>query len=539
VIFIVVLILTCGLSTFVGVAEPLGSFAHDTFFLLDNAYRVAQGQIPHRDFSSAWGPIMFLIDAGGLYLSKMEPTAFGYANALFGGLIAIWAFLIVRPRWPAVYACALGIYTLFLIVAPFPIGIHPLDFGYAMSYNRYGYAIFGLIVMECAADAPSARASALQRTCGAFSTGVALGLLAFLKISYAFAAIPFIVILTIASGGGYFRRFLGLGSGFLLLTFLVLCYLRFDISDTMTDLAIAAAARQTSLHLLHRLSLFDAFQCFLILLFAADLAWGAGSRATTHDRVARLHGALFAVGTVGTGYLLLISNQQWNTFPLNAYAAMGLVAAYGPVMTGRFVKWRGFSEDFSGAFLMAVCFLPFFLENGASLAGAAVDHQWPVKTDTVSLPSAGNGASLQFRSMVGRHKTETTGADYVDAVEDGMALLRRHSGDRDGILTFDEFNPFNYLLDRPSPRGGMAAAADDYIFSDTAHPTAERFLGDTRYVMIRKYDQSGQDSMERGDVDALMRIYGPALRSHFAMVEETKHWALWRRDDPPADPGQR
>ncbi len=153
--FIVALLLTCGLSVFVGVAVPLGSFAHDNFFLLDNAYRVAQGQVPHRDFSSAWGPIMFLIDAGGLYLSKMSPAAFGYANALFGGLIAVWAFLIVRPRWPAVYACALGIYTLFLIVAPFPIGIHPFDFGYAMSYNRYGYAIFGLIVMECAADAPS------------------------------------------------------------------------------------------------------------------------------------------------------------------------------------------------------------------------------------------------------------------------------------------------------------------------------------------------------------------------------------------------
>jgi len=172
-----------------------------------------------------------------------------------------------------------------------------------------------------------------------------------------------------------------------------------------------------------------------------------------------------------------------------------------------------------------------------SLAVAAV---WPTphKTHINSLASAERGTALIFGPVRGSAKTETIGADYVEALNDGLALLRRHSGPLDGVLTFDEFNPFNYLLDRPSPKGGFAATAYDYIFSDTAHPTAERFFGNATCVMVRKYTKKGQDNPEKSNVLALMRLYGPALRSHFTVVEETEHWVLWRRIDAPAT-GQR
>jgi hypothetical protein len=542
--FIAALVLVCGVSAFIGIAAPLGSFAHDTFFFLDNAYRVAQGQVPHRDFSSAWGPIMFLIDATGLWMSGMRPTGLGYANAVFGGLIAIWAFLVVRPRWSSASACTVGIYTLLLITAPFPIGIAPIDFGYAMSYNRYGYALFGIIMMECVADVPSTQSESRGRIGGAISTGIALGLLVFLKISYALVAAPFIAALTICGGAGRVRRIVWLSSGFAILTVLVLCYLRFDIADMLQDLATAAAARRMSLDLSRPIGALDLVQGILILIFAADLISGG---RIAGDRAARSHGALFALLTLAAGYLLLISNQQTNTFPLNGYAAVALVAAYGPLMTGRLLKWPGVSQTFPRTLLLAACILPFCIVNGISLAYAAVErqwpvameHQWPIKAGVIPLEFPERGASLRFRALIGERQTETAGAGYVAALNDGVALLRRHSGDRDGVLTFDEFNPFNYLLDRPSPRGGLAAAAYNYIFSDKAHPTAERFFGDTPYVLVRKYKQDGRDMLESSDVDALMRLYGPALRSHFAMVEETEHWALWRRLDAPGGSSSR
>lgn len=537
-IFIAALVLVCGLSAFIGIAAPLGSFAHDTFFLLDNAYRVIQGQVPDRDFSSAWGPVMFLIDAAGLKLSGMRPTGIGYANALFGSLIAIWAFLIVRTKWSSASACAVGIYTILLITAPFPISSNPFDFGYAMIYNRYGYALFGIVMMECAVAAPPVHSGTRPSMGGAISTGIALGLLAFLKISYAIVAVPFVAVLVVAAGTGATRRLIGLSSGFAILAVLILCYLRFDVSDMLRDLATAAAARQRSLQPFCLISALDLIQCILVLLFAVGMAYSA-KLGIARDRAARFHGALFALLTAAAGYLLLISNQQSDTFPLNGYAAVALVAAYGPLMTTKPLNWPGFSPGFPMTLLLGVCFLPLCIVNGISLAGAAKERLLPIRTITIPLASPERSAGLLFHPEKNANKTETTGADYVEALTDGLALLRRHSGNLDGVLTFDEFNPFNYLLDRPSPRGGFAAAAYNYIFSDAAHPTAERFFGNTRYVMVRKYESENPISPEANDVLGLMRIYGSALQSHFTIVEETEHWVLWRRTDALDPQGSR
>ena len=333
-VFISVLVLVCGLSAFIGLAVPLHSEGHDMFFLLDNAYRVVQGQVPHRDFSSAWGPVIYLVYAGGLVLSGMQPTAIVYANAVFGSVIAIWAYLITRTRWNSTSACVVGIYTILLITAPSPLGYDPRDFGYAMVYNRYSYAIFGIILMECASAMMGRTGNASPtdpwvRQCanGAISTGFALGLLTFLKISYGMVAALFVASSLIGIDTGRSRRLVGICAGFVTLALLVLCYLRFDLSNMLQDLTIAAAARRVSLRILHPIGLLDAIQAVTIFVF---VVWKLGSEPQTIGGPApRLGRALFALMTVVTGYLLLISNQQSGTFPLNGFAAVALVADYG------------------------------------------------------------------------------------------------------------------------------------------------------------------------------------------------------------------
>lgn len=57
-VVIAAVLLAGGLAAFVGM-PVLRMYQHDIFFSLDNAYRVSQGQIPHRDFASAFGPLFF------------------------------------------------------------------------------------------------------------------------------------------------------------------------------------------------------------------------------------------------------------------------------------------------------------------------------------------------------------------------------------------------------------------------------------------------------------------------------------------------
>ncbi|MBV8149365.1 MAG: hypothetical protein JO092_09765 [Candidatus Eremiobacteraeota bacterium] len=524
-VFIATLVVVSGLSAFVGIAAPLGSFASDTFFLLDNAYRVVQGQIPHRDFSSAWGPIMYLIDAAGLRLSGMRPTGLGHANAVFGVLLATWSFLLARSRWSPAAACAVGVYTILLITAPFPLGYAPLDFSYAMVYNRYGYAIFGIILIECAAVALPTRTWIRQRTAGAISTGIGLGLLAFLKITYAIVAIPFIGLLMIGVRSGRMRRLIAVAGGFAICSALILSYLRFDVPDILRDLAIAASARPMTLQLSSLTQVLIVAQNVPLLLLVGLLC--ASKAGAFQERPTRRQAVLLVLLTVAAGSLLLLTNQQPNAFPLNVYAAVVLAAgsAYRSYEAEKSVKWR---PGLATVLLLALCFVPLSEEDVISLTGATLQRQWPTRPNVTSLAIPERGTHLFFAPWVGIPKTN--GAEYVQSLNEGLELIRRHCGGRDGVLTFDMFNPFNYLLNRRSPRGGFAAAAYDYVYSDAAHPTAERFFGDTTYMLIGKYDEANADrEAELNNVLGPMRIYGAALRARFTPVAQTQHWVLWRR----------
>ncbi len=137
---------------------------------------------------------------------------------------------------------------------------------------------------------------------------------------------------------------------------------------------------------------------------------------------------------------------------------------------------------------------------------------------------------MDFEPVESSRTSETGGPAYVEALNDGLDLLRRHTEPGAGALALDMFDPFNYLLDRRPPRGGIEAAAYNYVFSDEAHPSASQFFGDARYIMVRKYSTAAQDyAIETYHLRGLEHVYGADLRKRYRQVEETAHWSLWER----------
>jgi hypothetical protein len=516
-----------GLAVWTGLG-PIKLFGHDTFFLLDNAYRVLQGQVPHRDFSSAWGPLTYWIEAAGLLISRLQPAGIGYANALFGALIAVWAYRIGRARLFPANACVLGIYTALLITGPFSLGWGTANFTHAMTYNRYGYALLGIILIECGPHILSVKLDRRVALTGALSTGAALAALAFLKVSYAILAIPFIGI-ALTCGHQRRRRCLTVCAAFGLVAFLALCYLRFDLPDMVRDLVIAASSRNKSWHPgdILRLAFGQATECLPLLLLSV-ITWRKRPGPLS-DPAVPLRAGLIVLLTLLTGGIAISTNHQASTLPLNGFAAI-LLADVALVRFRFGSRPAGAPPEPAGlvaVFLMTVCIVPLSVANLLSLIVAGMEEHRPAAAAPVRLASD-RGASINFAPVPVKMTTETGGPEYVIALNDGLALLRRHTGSRDGVLTLDMMNPFNYLLDRPSPRGGMAAAAYNYIFSDAAHPSPDRFFGDTRYVLVRKYSRSAADSwIESPHIAGLKRIYGPLLCQRFRVIEETTHWLLY------------
>jgi len=516
--------LICGLAAFAGM-PVLGVFEHDVFFSLANAYRVSQGQIPHRDFASAWGPLFFLIQAGGLTISGMRPAGLAYANALFGAAVALWTYLAVRTRLAAALACALGVYAVLLITAPFPLGFNPLVFSYAMAYNRYGYALLGIILVECMLQMLQPAAGERQGSVRAFSSGAAWALLAFLKITYAVVAIPFLLI-WLWCGADRRRRFAALCGGFGLVAAIMLSYLRFDFADMFRDLAEAASGRGLTWQPRSILSPAFLIESIPLLLLAAVITTGKREAPSAGAPGQRTRLWFFVLLTAGVGGFLLSTNHQSNSLPLDGFAAVVLV---DQAIARRNTRGPDRPRRLLAVFLGALCFLPLTAMNAVSLAAASWERYRGAKPAAVRLKSE-RGASLNFGPVESSMTSESGGPPYAEALNDGLDLIRTRTEPGAGVATIDMFNPFNYLLARPSPRGGMAAAAYNYAFSDAAHPSGERFFGDARYVLVRKYSKSAQDfPIEDYHVEGLLRTYQPTLDQHFRFIEETGHWILWRR----------
>jgi hypothetical protein len=97
----------------------------------------------------------------------------------------------------------------------------------------------------------------------------------------------------------------------------------------------------------------------------------------------------------------------------------------------------------------------------------------------------------------------------------------------------DMLNPFNYVLRRPSPNGGIATAAYNYMFSEQAHISPDFYFGSARYVMQRKYDpKAGDYPIENPNIAGLKQLYVPTLLQRYILIEETPHWRLYGLNGP-------
>ena len=70
IVFLVGLGLICGATAFIG-AVPTRINGHDIFVPLEVGWRVINGQRPHVDFTSAYGPLLFLVSAMGRDLASL------------------------------------------------------------------------------------------------------------------------------------------------------------------------------------------------------------------------------------------------------------------------------------------------------------------------------------------------------------------------------------------------------------------------------------------------------------------------------------
>jgi hypothetical protein len=520
-IFLVLLVVVCGVTAFIG-AVPTLIYGHDDFLLLENGWRVLFGQRPQLDFWSPWGPVMFLAMALGLKVGNTSPNGIGYANAIFGLLAGLWAYRLGRNRLTPIVRVLLPLYATLLICAPYPLGESPLLSSHAMLYNRYGYALIVLMIVECFQPVRDPKRE-LEDRLGGISTGAAAALAFFLKVSFFLVSLPLIgasLILWRPSRKRILAILLGFGS----IALLNMAYLKFNFPAVVNALRAAAGARAQAWSPLLPIRIVEAnpgpFFLVMVIALAGSFLF-RGRRTWREEYQLPLVAALLYLVEIG----LISTNGQGPDWPILPVFSL-LVASRTADNRNESPAVILDSQLPYHSTLILLCgllFLPQFIAETAGLAAGAIRKAHPSPVESPVRFTEPRLSSLLLYNSPSAVKS-SSGSVYTTYVNDGAALLRRNCDSRDRVLTMDMQNPFPFSLGWQPPRGGIASTAFNFTLSAKYRPSFDAYFGDATVVMVPKRPAATPHYLE-----GFYAIYLPAMLERFQLADQSDWFDLYKR----------
>jgi len=502
----------------------------DIFILLDSGWRIFSGQIPHTDFHNPIGPLTYELIALGMRLAGPSLRSIAYSDVIFVLGTTTWAWLVSRSRLSALNSFLFTLFVALLSLATRPLGFDPHITTYALIYNRYGWVLYSVLLVELFIE-PQAETRA-SKVWNGLSIGLLLGFLFFDKITY-FAAGVAATVLQVILRRSSARSIGGQLVGFLSVCLVMSWAFQINILSYIQDVLSAGRAQSLvlRLHFLgssvkHNWLNILLFGAILLLLYATIYKPDSGGPATT-----QVFTTLITVGFCWLSAFLIASGDapEASDIPVVFVSALILLEA---------VSWRinwqtavrptAAEISYGITFLLAlVAFAgPIMLKDALSLVYTS---EW--RAYRLSPASAGqrfdSAALADFVIPASSdYQTAYVLAKYVPAqINDGLQLLRQHITSQSRIFTVGLTNPFAIALDLPSPQGTLAWWDLNFSISTDYYPSAARTFQDVDLVMVPV-----QHPQDAGccwpTVEQMLTVYGPYLQEHFVQVGQTPYWIL-------------
>jgi hypothetical protein len=480
-------------APYIEIRELLGDLWVET----DAIWRAHLHQQAGCDFVTPLGPLFYGVYRLPLLFEPPSLAAMVHANLIVGAAAALLAWGVARRSAPREAAVLLVLLAFVTAAAGRALGT-PLaaqSVPFIVPYNRWAWAIALPTVFALLIDRRGVRLPYLL-------AGLGLAALFYIKLSYFVAlcgAAGAAACLDLWSGQGREagRRLALVAAG--ALPALALGALATCAPDYLHDVATIAKANYVRFRLLKfALQLPEA--CILFGLAATVYALTTGAKRQTSD-VLRVALMTFA------GTAIMAQNHENSESPLY-FGALILAYALGRL---RAVDGDAPPAHEAGRAAFATVLLLLLFPVGADVGTAAIE-----RLRALGRPQP---AVEAFRGTL-LADLRTPASPELDAVLDGLALLRRAGQGSRTVLAFTMGNPFPALTQTRSPRGAMAIAWYGRTFSETHRPPAQHMLGDADLLLLRKGDQTSQ---------WLSRLYGEEIRRRYVPVGESGTWVLWAR----------
>ena len=481
-------------------------FGHDVLFLLDGAWRVLNGQVPHTGFHTVLGPVIFLIVALGMKLGSVSAGVLPWVNSALFLLLTPWAWLISRRRVNPFTSVLFTLSVGLLVAGTYHLGFDYWMSSYANLYNRYGYAMLFILLFDQFFPTDSDDPGDLIFS--AVSSGFLLCVLFFLKVTF-FLVGAFFVLCCLLLFGRSRKWLVWFGIGFSLFLLPMLIYLGFDLGPLLRDYLIPAQARVQGIahgHVVsHRTNPFAfAINCMVAMAVTMIII--------TPSLKNRFKLAVIVFFSILSGIFLNVTNFGFNDMPLLVIS--GLFSLEYCLRSGasRRILYLSFA-------FMLVMFAAmngeFLYKNAASIVFAS-RH----KDTTVAMLPRFDSPPLHNLHV---EKADGYGNDaYVAKINDGISLLRRVSSRGDRVMALNFENPFSLALGLRPPRGDTLWWHLGCTFDGKHFWPADRIFRDVTLLMIPKNEDPEAAT-------PLKRLYAPYLKNNFTELAESKYWTVARK----------
>lgn len=498
---------------------PINIFHNDVFILLDDGWRVLNGQVPHRDFYSPLGPLEYWIVAGGMLVTNGGPQGIAIGIAVFGLVIGIWGWVLARRRMLPLFGLLVTAWLVLTATSPTPLGFDSRFLSCAMIYNRQGYALLGIILLECAF------AQERSRFWGGVSSGVALILLAFLKLNF-FGVGGLFLLASVPLTRAELARMWGFLAGVAGTILAFLLYPRFSMAAFFSDMQFVSRARGSALNppgIIHGIvTCAQSGTVWLVLAMAIGiLSFGPAKR--WHRQTVSF--ALLTIIVLASGPLFLQTNSLENRCQLASLWLIILLEKVSAIHLSLHRKKTTIIFIALSLGVLIATLVPDFasafnlMQFDMAAKKALATHIAAPGVESLSIYDSTSFFDINMKESDGN------GSYYAHCVNDGLALLKAQSPAPESILALGFHNPFSYLLRRKPAEGGSSYLYLGNSITESHMPTVDRVFGNADVMILPDHEGTHRDSDQ-----FIQNYYRPYLLQNFHFVARSECWQLYRRN---------